>query len=149
VPEDVRLWAATTLDDEAIIAAIAQGQRAPGAPSEQLFARPKKTARKGTYSDFPACWLPSPAPEEGYLDQTEAALLGQWVQRDVDAEQARVQMPADVQILQEQPGGRWIVLLTWEDGVEVPLTSEAEWVHYWTGLPESCERRRQEEGGCL
>jgi hypothetical protein len=35
------------------------------------------------------------------------------------------------EVLQESSGQHWMVLLVWEDGLEVPLLNEGAWKQYW------------------
>jgi hypothetical protein len=143
VPESVQQWAATNLDDEKIAAALQQGYPAPGAQSE-LFtssrqathsstSHPDPTGSTGGYGEHQTSGKRSAQRQAG-MDQRMAEHLQARIEREVREGSA---VGAQGQVISGQHTGTWMVVLTWEDGIEVLLENEAEWVSYWTGVQET------------
>jgi hypothetical protein len=132
LPEEVYQWAATELDEEQIATAIQQGYLPPepeeSGPSAWMGSEPSPTAFD-TWAEQPEQWEHVAAPPSTEpMDREMAEQLAAKVSRDVASDP----FPSQIELLPGRHPGRWRVLLTWNEGVEVPLDTEEEWVSYFS-----------------
>lgn len=137
IPESVQQWAATTLDYEEIATALQQGYAAPTAPSHQV-------RHASTLRPAPTGSIGGDEAGQDRMDQHRAEYLRARIEQEV---QEGSEIGAYVQMLPELHTGIWRIVLIWEDGIEVPLANEAQWISYWTSIQKMVPSHQRAEGG--
>ncbi|WP_220209384.1 hypothetical protein [Reticulibacter mediterranei] len=142
IPRVVRRWAATSLTYEQMAALFEQGHRRPEQVEWDAIPAPSVPGtfmnfsehREGRDATIPSgekrLMHPSVALAQEHLEYEAATALAAQVMEAL----AAAGKHGTAEVLQESSGQHWMVLLVWEDGLEVPLLNEGEWKQYWNDV---------------
>jgi hypothetical protein len=139
IPLIVRRWAASSLAYEQMVALFEQGHRrpeqvewdaipAPSVPGTFMNPSEHREGRDATLlSGEKRRMHPAVASAQEHLEYEAATTLAAQIMEAL----AAAGKHGTTEVLQESSGQHWMVLLVWEDGLEVPLLNEGEWKQYW------------------
>jgi hypothetical protein len=139
IPLIVRRWAATSLTYEQMVALFEQGHRRPEQVEWEAIPAPSVPGtflnptdqREGRDAAIPSGeqrrMHPAVAPAQEHLKYEAATALAAQIMDALTAAGKH----GTTEVLQEGSGQHWMVLLVWEDGLEVSLLNEREWKQYW------------------